>query len=150
MLTYWPAENARRFVSEQFRSHAAPQTVCRSHDCENARKFTFANKATITAATRIVRRVRSTRSPAPLEYLLSATKSVHRTIAPPANIVLNGTMQSAETSRSAMLMMSVMAACCYGCTHVTKCVVPPSILIIATGLIGSRSGPIVIVPDTPP
>ena len=37
----------------------------------------------------------------------------------------------------------------YGCTQVTKCVVPPSILIIATGLIGSRSGPIVIVPDTP-
>jgi len=37
----------------------------------------------------------------------------------------------------------------YGLTQPAKCVVPPSILIIATGLIGSRSGPIVMTPDTP-
>src|SRR5687768_12358481 len=34
----------------------------------------------------------------------------------------------------------------YGCTHPAKFITPFSILIIATGLMGLRSGPIVIVP----
>jgi hypothetical protein len=37
----------------------------------------------------------------------------------------------------------------YGWIHAAKCVVPPSILIMATGLIGSRVGPMVITPVTP-
>jgi hypothetical protein len=37
----------------------------------------------------------------------------------------------------------------YGCTHPAKFIWPFSILIIATGLIGLRSGPMVIVPATP-
>ena len=37
----------------------------------------------------------------------------------------------------------------YGFTHPAKFICPFSILIIATGLIGLRSGPMVIVPDTP-
>ena len=37
----------------------------------------------------------------------------------------------------------------YGVIHPANFVVPSSILIIATGLIGSRLGPMVITPDTP-
>ncbi len=38
---------------------------------------------------------------------------------------------------------------CYGDTHPAKFIWPFSILIMATGLIGLRSGPMEMVPETP-